>query len=135
MNESQTGEASNPFLGKVLVGVDGSDGSHDAVEWTARLATATGAEVLAVHILTYDRELLRDLSLDTIRTWRRDLATSSRPAGRARCGSPASPTGALSSKMTRPPPDCSPSPTASKSTSLSSARSGAADSSDGSLAA
>jgi nucleotide-binding universal stress UspA family protein len=74
MNESQTGEASNPFLGKVLVGVDGSDGSHDAVEWTARLATATGAEVLAVHILTYDRELLRDLSLDTIRTWRRDLA-------------------------------------------------------------
>jgi len=74
MDESQTGEASNPFLGKVLVGVDGSDGSRDAVEWTARLATATGAEVLAVHILTYDRELLRDLSLDTIRTWRRDLA-------------------------------------------------------------
>lgn len=74
MDESQTGEASNPFLGKLLVGVDGSDGSRDAVEWTARLATATGAEVLAVHILTYDRELLRDLSLDTIRTWRRDLA-------------------------------------------------------------
>jgi nucleotide-binding universal stress UspA family protein len=29
--------------------------------------------VLAVHVLTYNRELLRDLTLDTMRTWRREL--------------------------------------------------------------
>jgi nucleotide-binding universal stress UspA family protein len=33
----------------------------------------TGAGVLAVHVLTYNRELLRDLTLDTMRTWRREL--------------------------------------------------------------
>ena len=57
----------------LLVGVDGSDGSRRAVEWAARMARATGASVLAVQVLTYDGEFLRDLTLDTIRTWRREL--------------------------------------------------------------
>jgi nucleotide-binding universal stress UspA family protein len=29
--------------------------------------------VLAVHVLTYNRELLRDITPDTMRTWRREL--------------------------------------------------------------
>jgi nucleotide-binding universal stress UspA family protein len=60
-------------LGLVMVGADGSDGSRRAVQWTAAFARVTGSAVLAVHVLTYDRELLRDFSLDTVRTWRRDL--------------------------------------------------------------
>jgi nucleotide-binding universal stress UspA family protein len=57
----------------VLVGVDGSDGAYRAASWVARLAQATDAEVIAAHVLTYNREFLRDLTLDTLRTWRRDL--------------------------------------------------------------
>jgi nucleotide-binding universal stress UspA family protein len=62
-----------PAFRLVLVGVDGSDGAHRALRWTARLAQATAATVLAVHVLTYNREFARDLTLDTMRTWRRDL--------------------------------------------------------------
>jgi nucleotide-binding universal stress UspA family protein len=58
----------------VLVGVDGSDGAHRALRWAARVAQATDAGVIAAHVLTYDREFVRDLTLDTLRTWRRDLA-------------------------------------------------------------
>lgn len=65
-------------LRSVLVGVDGSDGSRRALEWTARFASQTGADVLAVHVLTYDRELVRDLTLDTMRTWRLELEQSLR---------------------------------------------------------
>ena len=35
-------------LRSVLVGVDGSDGSRRALEWAARFASQTGADVLAV---------------------------------------------------------------------------------------
>ena len=65
-------------LRSVLVGVDGSDGSRRALEWAARFASQTGADVLAVHVLTYDRELVRDLTLDTMRTWRLELEQSLR---------------------------------------------------------
>jgi nucleotide-binding universal stress UspA family protein len=61
------------LLRRLLVGVDGSEGSRRAVEWAAQMARATGASVLAVHVLTYDGELLRDLTLDTMRTWRREI--------------------------------------------------------------
>ena len=61
------------FIRLVLVGVDGSEGARHAVEWVGRLAAVTGAEVLALHVLTYNRELLRDISIDTMRTWRREL--------------------------------------------------------------
>jgi nucleotide-binding universal stress UspA family protein len=61
------------FLERLVVGADGSTGSQRAIEWSARLASAVDAEVLAVHVLTYSRELLRDVTLDTMRTWRREL--------------------------------------------------------------
>lgn len=38
-------------LERIIVAVDGSDNSLAAVEWTAQLAGATGAEVVAVHAL------------------------------------------------------------------------------------
>ena len=59
--------------GPLVVGTDGSDGSMRALGWAAQLAARTEGCVLAVHVLTYDRELLRDLTLDTMRTWRREL--------------------------------------------------------------
>ena len=61
------------FLQVILVGTDGSHGAMRAMEWAARLAKASDASVRAVHVLTYNRELLRDLTLDTMTTWRRDL--------------------------------------------------------------
>jgi nucleotide-binding universal stress UspA family protein len=63
----------HPLLRTILLGTDGSRGSFAAVEWSARLAEISGAEIVAAHILTYNREFLRDLTLDTIRTWRREL--------------------------------------------------------------
>ena len=38
-------------LERIVVGVDGSEDSAAAVGWAARLAEATGAEVVAVHAL------------------------------------------------------------------------------------
>ena len=58
---------------RLVAGVDGSTGSRRALEWTAELGASTGAEVLAVHVLTYNHEFLRDVTADTMRTWRRDL--------------------------------------------------------------
>ncbi len=34
---------------KIVVGVDGSESAHRAIEWCARYASALGAEVIAVH--------------------------------------------------------------------------------------
>ena len=36
---------------RIVVGVDGSDEALRAVEWSARLARATGAEVIAAHAI------------------------------------------------------------------------------------
>lgn len=36
---------------RIVVGVDGSDGATRAVMWSARLARATGAEVVAAHAI------------------------------------------------------------------------------------
>ncbi len=58
---------------RILVGADGSSGSGRAIEWSAIAATATKAEVLVVHVLTYSHEFNRDLSISSLRTWRRDL--------------------------------------------------------------
>jgi nucleotide-binding universal stress UspA family protein len=45
----------------------------------AHLAAVSASNVLAVHVLTFDEELLRDgLTVDTMRTWRRDLDTELR---------------------------------------------------------
>jgi nucleotide-binding universal stress UspA family protein len=61
------------FLQVILIGTDGSDGAMRAMEWAARLAKANDASVRAVHVLTYDREFVHDLSPDTMTTWRRSL--------------------------------------------------------------
>lgn len=58
---------------RVLVGVDGSDGSSRALAWTALLARETQSEIIAAHVLTFNAEFARDLSFDTMRTWRQDL--------------------------------------------------------------
>jgi nucleotide-binding universal stress UspA family protein len=60
-------------LGLLVVGADGSEGSRRALDWTALVAEEADSQVLAVHVLTYYRELLRDVTPDTMRTWRRDL--------------------------------------------------------------
>jgi nucleotide-binding universal stress UspA family protein len=57
----------------LLVGVDRSEGSRRAVEWASLVARTTGAAVLAAHVLTYNQEFVRDLSLASLRTWRREL--------------------------------------------------------------
>jgi nucleotide-binding universal stress UspA family protein len=67
-------DAPSRFLQVILVGTDGSDGALRAMDWTARLAQASDASVRAVHVLTYDRELARDVSVDTMTNWRRTLA-------------------------------------------------------------
>lgn len=61
------------LLRVLLVGVDRSDGSRRALEWAAQLAVTVGARVVAVHVLTYNHEFVRDLTPDTMRTWRREL--------------------------------------------------------------
>ena len=50
-------------MDRIVVGIDGSEGSAAALRWTARLAAACGAEVVVVHVIdpsTYD---LRSLGL------------------------------------------------------------------------
>jgi nucleotide-binding universal stress UspA family protein len=44
----------------IVVGLDGSANSLEAVEWAARIATALGAEVVAVHALGLLDQLERD---------------------------------------------------------------------------
>jgi nucleotide-binding universal stress UspA family protein len=66
-------ETSDRFLRVIMVGTDGSPGALRAMTWAARLAKASEASVRAVHVLTYNRELLRDITPDTMTTWRRDL--------------------------------------------------------------
>lgn len=43
------------------------------MDWAARLATASGASIRAVHVLTYSHEFVRDLSIETMTNWRREL--------------------------------------------------------------
>jgi len=71
------GEDASPFT-RLVVGANGTPGSNRAIEWVSALAEAVGSEVVVVHVLTYDHELLRDLTLDTMRTWRRELAQALR---------------------------------------------------------
>jgi nucleotide-binding universal stress UspA family protein len=47
---------------RILVGLDGSEGSQRALAWATRAAAMAGAEVLAVHVLTPSREMRVDLS-------------------------------------------------------------------------
>ena len=56
-----------------VVGADGSEGSIRAMQWVAQLARKTGTPVLAVHVLTYSRELVGDITPETMRPWRREI--------------------------------------------------------------
>jgi nucleotide-binding universal stress UspA family protein len=56
-----------------IVGVDGSAGSRRAIEWATTRCRRNGDVLFAVHVLTYDHELARDLSIAGLRTWRLEL--------------------------------------------------------------
>ncbi len=66
-------EPDEPLLRLIVVGADGSNGSRRAVEWCAGLASEVGAAVLAVHVLTYGNEMIRDVMPETMRAWRLEL--------------------------------------------------------------
>ncbi|MEZ5333717.1 MAG: universal stress protein [Thermoanaerobaculia bacterium] len=76
MNDDTTEPASAPEprpLGTVVVAVSQSASSRRAVEWTSHLAAPLGSTVVAVHVLTFNEEFLKDgLTPDTMRTWRRE---------------------------------------------------------------
>lgn len=57
----------------IVAGIDGSPGGARALRWAAARCLEVDGRVVAVHVLTYNREFLRDLTLDTITTWRRTL--------------------------------------------------------------
>jgi len=60
-------------LHRIVVGVDGSPGAQRALGWAAARSCETGAELLAVHVLTFDRELALDVSPASVTNWRRTL--------------------------------------------------------------
>jgi nucleotide-binding universal stress UspA family protein len=57
----------------IVVGTDGSPSAARALNWAAARSLEVDGEIVAVHVLTYNREFLRDLSPDTVTTWRRSL--------------------------------------------------------------
>jgi nucleotide-binding universal stress UspA family protein len=65
---------------RIVVGLDGSHASEQALMWAAGVARDSGAELIATHVLTYSTEFVRDLSLDTMTTWRRELDLELRSA-------------------------------------------------------
>ncbi|TMC08771.1 MAG: universal stress protein [Chloroflexi bacterium] len=50
-------------MDRIVVGIDGSEGSAAALRWAAPLAAATGAEVVVVHVIDPDTYDLRSLGL------------------------------------------------------------------------
>ncbi|MGH2793401.1 MAG: universal stress protein, partial [Actinomycetota bacterium] len=63
---------------RIVVGVDGSSGSADALEWCATIARGLGAEVVVVHAVTLADypELIRAPARDA--AWRRELEATVR---------------------------------------------------------
>lgn len=57
----------------VLVGIDGSPGGERALAWATAYAALAGAEVLALHVLTYSQEMIQDLPPIGFTTWRQRL--------------------------------------------------------------
>lgn len=58
----------------ILVGLDGSPTSTKAFGWAVSHSVASGAEVLAVHVVTYSHELAADLPPTGMTDWRRAVA-------------------------------------------------------------
>jgi len=50
-------------MARILVGVDGSEGSAAAIRWASRLALTAGAEVVAVHVIDRSADDVRPLGL------------------------------------------------------------------------
>lgn len=62
---------------RIVIGVDGSGGSEDAVEWCASIAQGLGADVVVVHALTladYPQLAIPVPSSDA--AWRQELAAT-----------------------------------------------------------
>jgi nucleotide-binding universal stress UspA family protein len=56
---------------RLLVGVDGSAGAQRALEWAVSESNRSEADILAVYVLTYSRELANDLPPTGMTNWRR----------------------------------------------------------------
>jgi nucleotide-binding universal stress UspA family protein len=61
-------------MGTILAGVDGSPGGARALRWAAARSVEVDGELVVAHVLTYNREFNRDMGLETVTTWRRDLS-------------------------------------------------------------
>lgn len=57
----------------IAVGVDGSPAGQRALDWAAARSRETGAEIVAIHVLTYDQEFARDVPPIGMTNWRREL--------------------------------------------------------------
>lgn len=60
--------------GKILVGLDGSAPSAEALAWAVSHCAASGSELLAIHVITYSHELAYDLPPTGMTNWRRSVA-------------------------------------------------------------
>lgn len=61
------------MIKKVLVGIDGSEDSLNALTWAANYAEDSGAALFVVYVLTWDQELMRDLPPSGFTQWRESL--------------------------------------------------------------
>jgi nucleotide-binding universal stress UspA family protein len=57
----------------IVVGIDGSAMAQRALIWAAEQAVRADAELVALHVLTYDHELASDSSVSAMTNWRRRL--------------------------------------------------------------
>ena len=60
--------------GKLLVGLDGSTTSANALAWAVSHCAASRSELLAIHVITYSHELAADLPPTGMTNWRRSVA-------------------------------------------------------------
>jgi len=60
-------------LRTIVIGMDSSAGAQRALTWAATRSREAGAQLIAVHVLTYSHEFATDLSPATMNNWRRDL--------------------------------------------------------------
>jgi nucleotide-binding universal stress UspA family protein len=54
----------------IVVGLDGSEGSVRAAQWASQYARRVDARVIAVHVLSYSKEFVRDLPPTGMTNWR-----------------------------------------------------------------
>jgi nucleotide-binding universal stress UspA family protein len=64
----------------IVVGVDGSPGANRALAWATARCCENGAELVAVHVMTYSKEFVTDLPPMGMTNWRRQLDQNLRGA-------------------------------------------------------